>query len=153
MNCVGAGRKMVDDSSAGVASAAAIRTGAAETVCVLTPAWAVEQIEQECRAVFSLSGCEWTACTVPIANTSNTQSTAVVLTITLRSAHMRRMTPLWFGLLPILNLDDDLRTEDARKCSSPRLRGQARRCSYRPAGWSVGRDHGGNSLLQNVLLV
>jgi len=153
MNWVGAGRKMVDDSSAGVASAAAIRTGAAETVCVLTPAWAVEQIEQECRAAFSLSGCEWTACTVPIASTSNTQSTAAVFVITLRSPHMRCMTPLWYGLLPILNLDDDLGTEDARKCSSPRSGGQARRCSCRPAGWSVGRDCGGKSLLQNVLVV
>jgi len=108
MNWVGAGRKMVDDSSAGVASAATIRTGAAETVCVLTPAWAVEQIEQEWRAVFSLSGCEWTACTVPIANTSNTQSAAVVLATTLRFAHMLCMTSLWFGVLLILNLNDDL---------------------------------------------
>ena len=97
MNCVGTGRIMVDDFSGGVASAAAIRTGAAETVCVLTPAWAVEQIEQVCRAAFSLSGWEWTACTVPIANTKSTQSTAVVLAMTLRSVQVRSNDFPWLG--------------------------------------------------------
>lgn len=46
-------------------------------------------MEQEWWAVVALSGCEWTACTVPIANTSSTQSTAVVLAMTLRFAQIR----------------------------------------------------------------
>ena len=71
------------------ATGAATITGTGETPCVFSLALGAEQIEQECRAVFALSGCEWTACTVPIANTSSTHSTAVVLAITLRFAQIR----------------------------------------------------------------
>jgi hypothetical protein len=71
------------------ATGTATITGTGETLCVFRLALGAEQIEQECRAVFALSGCEWTACIIPIANTSRTQSTAVVLTTTPRLPHIR----------------------------------------------------------------
>jgi hypothetical protein len=46
MNCVVAGWKIRRTSSAKTASAAVVKTGAGATVCALTPAWAVAQIEQ-----------------------------------------------------------------------------------------------------------
>jgi hypothetical protein len=64
---------------------------------VFSLALGTEQIEQECGDVFALSGWEWTACTVPIANTKSTQSTAVVLAMTLRSAQVRGNDSPWLG--------------------------------------------------------
>lgn len=46
MKRVAAGRKMPEDSGAGVASAAATRIGAEAAASVLSPACAVKQIEQ-----------------------------------------------------------------------------------------------------------
>ena len=86
---VAAGRKILGAVVAIHATDSATITGAMETLCVFNLALGVEQIEQVCRVVFELSGCEWTACTVPIANTKSTQSTAVVLAMTLRSAQVR----------------------------------------------------------------
>ena len=63
--------------------------GAGETFSVFSLALGTEQIEQECGDAFALSGWEWTACTVPMANTRNTQSTATVLAMTLRFAQIR----------------------------------------------------------------
>ena len=89
-----AGRKILGAVASTRATGTATITGAGETLSVFSLALGTEQIEQEWGATFSLSGCEWTACTVPIANTSNTQNTAVVFTITLRSAQVRCMPPL-----------------------------------------------------------
>jgi hypothetical protein len=95
MKLVAVGRKILGAVVSTRATGTATITGTGETLCVFSWALGTEQIEQECRAVFALSGCEWTACTVPIANTSSTQRTAVVLTIALRFAHIRCMT--FFG--------------------------------------------------------
>ena len=83
-----AGRKILGAVASTRATGTATITGTGETLWLFSLALGTEQIEQECGAAFALSGCEWTACTVPIANTSTTQSTAVVLTITLRFAQI-----------------------------------------------------------------
>jgi hypothetical protein len=64
---------------------------------VFSLALGTEQIEQECWAIFALSGCEWTACTVPIASTSKTQTAAVVLAITIRFAQVLGNDFPWLG--------------------------------------------------------
>ena len=83
-----AGRKILAAVFSTRATGIATITGTGETLCAFSLALGTEQIEQECRGVFALSGCEWTACTVPIANTSNTQSTEMALTITPRFAQI-----------------------------------------------------------------
>ena len=87
-----AGREILGAVDSIRATGTATITGTGATLSVFSLALGTEQIEQEWGATFSLSGCEWTACTVPIANTSSTQSTAVALTITLRFPHMRCIT-------------------------------------------------------------
>jgi hypothetical protein len=84
-------------------------TGTGETFCVFRLALGAEQIEQECCEPFALSGWAWTACTVPITNTSNTPRTATALMIGLRSALIRCL--LSMGLVLILTLDDHFGTE------------------------------------------
>jgi hypothetical protein len=74
-----AGRKIRGVEGSTLAIGTATITGTGETLCVFSLALGVEQIEQECRPVFALSGCEWTACTVPMAKTSTTQSAAATL--------------------------------------------------------------------------
>ena len=79
-------RKIKVDSRAGVVSAAAARTGAAATFSVLSPACAVEQIEQAWWEVVEFSGCACTACTMPIVHTNSIASMQTTLPKT-----------LWFG--------------------------------------------------------
>jgi len=92
-----AGRKILGAVVSTRATGTATIIGAGETLSVFSLALGTEQIEQECGAAFALSGCEWTACTVPIANTKSTQSIAVILTITLRCAHIRCIDIPWLG--------------------------------------------------------
>lgn len=56
MKCTAAGRKVPAVSCGGLASAAAVSTGAAVMISILRPAWAAEQMEQEWWAV-ELSAC------------------------------------------------------------------------------------------------
>ncbi len=59
---------------------AVCKTGADETVCMLSPACAVAQIEQVWCDVVEFSECEWAACTVPITHMSATQNMHTALT-------------------------------------------------------------------------
>jgi hypothetical protein len=77
-------RKIRTRVGAGGASRAAVRTGAATTVCVLTLACAVEQIEQEWWDAVEFPGCVWTACTTPSAQTNAIERTHKTLTMALR---------------------------------------------------------------------
>jgi hypothetical protein len=78
-----AGRKIFGAVFSIRATGTATITGTVETLCVFTLALDTAQIEQECRRdAFSLAGCEWTTCTVPITNTSSTQNTAVTFAMT-----------------------------------------------------------------------
>ena len=62
------------------------RTGADTAVWILSPAWAVAQIEQVWWEAVEFSACEWIACTTPIAHTRATQSKHTALTNTPRFA-------------------------------------------------------------------
>ena len=108
------GRRILGDVASMRATGSATITGAVEALCVFSLALGAEQIEQECRAVFALLGCEWTACTVPIVNTSTMQSTAVVLAMTLRLAQIRcnDIPYLLCCVSSILNLDDRFWTRE-----------------------------------------
>ena len=55
-------------------------------VVVAGPRLGAEQIEQGWCDVWDLIGCEWTACTVPMAQTSATQNTHSAWEIQLRFA-------------------------------------------------------------------
>jgi len=72
------GRKIPWLSLVKCAIATGLTIGKTLTVVAVGPKLGAEQIEQEWWAVWDFAGCEWTACTVPIVNTSathNTQST------------------------------------------------------------------------------
>lgn len=86
MKQVVAGRNMSEDSEAGVASAAAIRTGAVIKVPMLSPACAAEQIEQAWCDVVESSGWLCTAWATPITHTSTIESTQITLVNRLRFA-------------------------------------------------------------------
>ena len=77
-------RKIRTRAGAGGTSRAAVRTGAATTVCVPMLACAVEQIEQEWWDAVEFPGCVWTACTTPSAKTNAIEKMHKTLTMTLR---------------------------------------------------------------------
>ncbi|SPE40521.1 hypothetical protein SBA7_140013 [Candidatus Sulfotelmatobacter sp. SbA7] len=79
MNWVVTGRKIGETSAAGLARAVVTRTGADATGAVLTPTWAVAQIEQAWWDVAEFSECEWVACTKPITHTKAIESTPTAL--------------------------------------------------------------------------
>jgi hypothetical protein len=83
------GRKILGAVASTFAIGATTITGTGDTFCVFRLALGAEQIEQECWDIFALTGCEWTACTVPIANNSNTERTAMALMIGLRLVLIR----------------------------------------------------------------
>ena len=74
-------RKIRTRAGAGGTSRAAVRTGAATTVCVPMLACAVEQIEQEWWDAVEFPGCVWTACTTPSAKTNAIERTHKTLTM------------------------------------------------------------------------
>lgn len=80
------GRKTTKVSCAECALATGRTTGNKITVVVTGPRLGAEQMEQEWCGVEELSGCEWTACAVPIATTSRTQSSDTSRTPMLRFA-------------------------------------------------------------------
>jgi len=80
------GRKIGETSATRIARTAVAKTGAEAGVWVLSPAWAVAQIEQVWRDVAEFSECEWVACTVPITHTSATATMHTALTKTPRFA-------------------------------------------------------------------
>jgi len=86
MNWVAAGRKMDEASTTEIASTAVAKTGADSTARVLSPTWAVAQIEQAWCDVDELSECEWVACTVPMTHTRTIQSRQTILPNPLRFA-------------------------------------------------------------------
>jgi len=92
MNWVVAGRKMPSCSAAGISSAARRTSCVAVTVWALRPACAVEQTEQTWCDAVEFSGCAWTACTTPIANTRAIESTHSTLPKEPRFEIARTMT-------------------------------------------------------------
>jgi hypothetical protein len=112
-------RKIRTRAGAGGANAAAAKTGAATTACVLKLACAVEQIEQEWWDAVEFSGCVWTACTTPKAQTNEIASMQRTLTMTLRFVNalnmilwcrgLDRLSFLRSYLWTILHLDGDPR--------------------------------------------
>jgi len=84
MTCTPVARKIRTRAGAGGASSAAVRAGAATTVCVLKLACAVEQMEQEWCDAVEFSGCVCTACTTPSAKTNAIERMHKTLTKTLR---------------------------------------------------------------------
>jgi hypothetical protein len=81
-----ASRKITNVSRVKCAIATGFTTGSTLTVVVAGPKLGAEQIEQEWWDVWELTGCEWTACTVPMAHTSATHKTHSVWTTRLRFA-------------------------------------------------------------------
>ena len=69
------GRKTTNVSRAKCAIATGLTIGSTLTVTAAGPRLGAEQIEQEWWDVRELIGCEWTACTVPIAQTSAMHNT------------------------------------------------------------------------------
>src|SRR6266481_1970345 len=63
------GRKAIKVSRGTYAIATALAMGNRSTLATAGPRVGAEQIEQEWCAAWELIGCEWTACTVPMANT------------------------------------------------------------------------------------
>src|SRR6266853_1042598 len=63
------GRKTTNVSRAKCAIATGLTIGSTLTVTAAGPRLGAEQIEQEWWDVRELIGCEWTACTVPMAQT------------------------------------------------------------------------------------
>lgn len=94
MNCAAAGRKIRETSATALARTAVAKTGADATVLVLSPAWAVAQIEQVWWEAVEFLGCEWVACSVPITHTRATQSTHTALTNTPRFTDTLNMPSL-----------------------------------------------------------
>lgn len=80
------GRKTTKDSRVKCAIATGLTIGNTLTVVVTGPRLGAEQIEQEWWDVWELTGCEWTACKVPIANTSATHNTPSAWAILFRLA-------------------------------------------------------------------
>lgn len=80
------GRKTTRVSRVKCAIATGLTIGNTLTVVVTGPRLGAEQIEQEWWDLRELIGCEWTACTVPMAHTSATHKTHSVWTIRLRFA-------------------------------------------------------------------
>jgi len=54
-----------------------------------------EQMEQEWWDACELTGCEWTACTVPMANTNAIHKTASILASGTLSVYLHRLMPLF----------------------------------------------------------
>jgi hypothetical protein len=84
MKSVAAGRKTSRATWAKRAKATVRTTGNTLTVAVTGPRLGAEQIEQEWCDVVELTGWEWTACAVPIANTSTAHNTPSTWAIWLR---------------------------------------------------------------------
>jgi hypothetical protein len=79
------GRKNTTASPDEYAIATGLAVGNNATVVAAGPMLGAEQIEQEWWSVWELIECEWTACTVPMANTSPTHRTHNARAIGLRS--------------------------------------------------------------------
>ena len=69
------GRKTTNVSRVKCAIATGLTIGSTLIVVLAGPRLGAEQIEQEWWDVRELIGCEWTACTVPMANTSPMHNT------------------------------------------------------------------------------
>lgn len=95
-----AGRKTTKVSRVKCAIATGLTIGKTLTVVVTGPRLGAEQIEQEWCDVWDLTGCEWTACTVPIANTSTTHKTLSAWAIWLRLAGARVMASRFLKFNP-----------------------------------------------------
>ena len=80
------GRKTTNVSRVKCAIATGLTIGRMLIVVVAGPRLGAEQIEQGWCDVWDLIGCEWTACTVPMAQTSTTQNTHSAWNIQLRFA-------------------------------------------------------------------
>ena len=80
------GRKTTKVSWVKCAIATGFTIGSTLIIVLAGPRLGAEQIEQEWWDVSELEGCEWTACIVPIASTSNTHKTPNAWTIRLRPA-------------------------------------------------------------------
>jgi hypothetical protein len=85
------GRKTKKVSRVKSAIASGLTIGKTLTVAVAGPRLGAEQTEQEWRDVWELTGCEWTACTVPMANTSAMHKTHSARAIWLLFAVVRIM--------------------------------------------------------------
>jgi hypothetical protein len=71
-----AGRKIRGVEGSTLAIGTATITGAGETSAAFSFAFGTEQIEQVWRGDLTLSGCEWTACAIPMLSNIKAQSTA-----------------------------------------------------------------------------
>lgn len=145
---------MSEDSEAGVASAAASRTGAVITVPTLSPACAAEQIEHAWCDEVESSGWLCTAWATPMAHTSAIESTHTTLVNRLRLACV---LTIFLGCCGsrLVALDDFIvkplsaHTIPATG-SSPIV---SFREDNRPAGWSVAYETSCNSLIIHVFLL
>ena len=78
------GRKTAKVSRVKCAIATGLTIGSTLIIVLAGPRLGAEQIEQEWCDVWDLIGCEWTACTVPIAQTSAMHNTHSAWKIQLR---------------------------------------------------------------------
>ena len=69
------GRKTTNVSRVKCAIATGLTIGSTLIIVLAGPRLGAEQIEQEWCDVWDLIGCEWTACTVPMPNTSAMHNT------------------------------------------------------------------------------
>ena len=120
INSVATGRKIGEISTTGIARTAVTKTGADGAGAVFSPACAVAQIEQVWRDVAEFSGCEWAACTVPIAHIRTAESKHTALTHPLRFANIFNM-PSRYRRSRYVALDDSIVRWSSREIRCPKM--------------------------------